>query len=360
MSQASNATERRRMSTRFARIAACTSLAWLAAACITTEGGTGDSRAGAVYTRSTPEKIEGNPPLVRRDLWIPCGTLRCAAWLYLPPSASSADPAPVVVMAHGFGMTRAAFLPDVAAAFARKGLAVLLFDYRHFGDSEGEPREQLDIGMQLADWRSALTAARGESTIDPERIALFGTSLSGGHVLVTAANDGDVRAVVAQTPFVGDAGEPAPLGFRLRAGLAIASDYVRQAIGLGPQYVTVIGPPGAFAAQADAVTYEAFEKLELAEDAWKNRVPARSLLEIGSYNPRVRAAEVQAPLLVIATRNDELIPLDSVSAVADVAPNAELLLVDGTHFEVYGPPLRDTLIQAQVEFLRRHLLSDKK
>src|ERR1700737_4146534 len=82
------------------------------------------------------------------------------------------------------------------------GLAALVFDYRHFGASEGEPRQLLDIKLQLADWTAAIAFARTLEGIDEERIALWGTSFSGGHDIELAAHDGRVAAVVAQVPFV--------------------------------------------------------------------------------------------------------------------------------------------------------------
>src|SRR3954468_15586392 len=103
-----------------------------------------------------------------------------AAWLYRPGGASAC-----VVMGHGLTAVRDQRLPAYAERFAAAGLGVLLFDYRHFGASGGEPRQLLDIGRQLADWRAAVAYARGQF----ERVALFGSSFSGGHVLAIGATD---------------------------------------------------------------------------------------------------------------------------------------------------------------------------
>ena len=74
----------------------------------------------------------------REDLTFPSGEDTCAAWLYRPDGAEG--PVPCIVMAHGFTATREDRLPAYAERFAAAGMAVLLFDYRHFGDSTGEPR----------------------------------------------------------------------------------------------------------------------------------------------------------------------------------------------------------------------------
>jgi pimeloyl-ACP methyl ester carboxylesterase len=91
-------------------------------------------------------------------------------------------------MVHGFTGTRDQ-LTCYAEAFARAGLAVLTFDYRHFGESEGSPRQIVDIGKQMEDWRSAIAMARTLDRVDSKRIALWGSSLSGGHVINLAAED---------------------------------------------------------------------------------------------------------------------------------------------------------------------------
>ncbi|MEA2349594.1 MAG: hypothetical protein QOG86_535, partial [Thermoleophilaceae bacterium] len=122
----------------------------------------------------------------------------CAAWLYRPDGGG---PAPCVVLAHGWSGIREQRLDAYAERFADAGMAALVFDYRHFGASGGEPRQLLDVPRQLEDWRAAVAFARGLDGVDPERIALFGTSFSGGHVVSVAAGDDRIAAVVAQVPF---------------------------------------------------------------------------------------------------------------------------------------------------------------
>src|SRR5206468_5312028 len=134
----------------------------------------------------------------RSDVTFRSGGDACAAWLYRPEREG---PYPIVVLAHGFGALREARLWAYAERFAAAGMAALVFDYRHFGASGGEPRQLLDVSRQLADWAAAVAFARGLDGVDAERVALWGTSLSAGHVVSTAADDPRVAAVVAQVPF---------------------------------------------------------------------------------------------------------------------------------------------------------------
>ena len=82
---------------------------------------------------------------------------------------------PLLVMAHGLGAVRTMRLDAYAERFSAAGYACLVFDYRNFGDSEGEPRQLLDIRMQLQDWTAAVAYARTLPGIDPDRIGLWGT-----------------------------------------------------------------------------------------------------------------------------------------------------------------------------------------
>ena len=71
---------------------------------------------------------------------------KCGAWLYLPAGVSKP---PVVVMAHGFGGQRWMRLPAYAERFAQRGMAVFVFDYRGFNDSEGEPRNYINPSLVM-------------------------------------------------------------------------------------------------------------------------------------------------------------------------------------------------------------------
>ena len=110
----------------------------------------------------------------------------CSAWLYLPDSASESAVPIVVVMGHGLGGTREMGLAPHAERFVRAGMAVLAFTYRHLGDSGGEPRQVLSMTKQLADWDAALEYAAGLPEVDGSRVAVWGTSLGGGHAIAVA------------------------------------------------------------------------------------------------------------------------------------------------------------------------------
>src|SRR2546428_14186202 len=124
----------------------------------------------------------------RSDVTFQSAGTRCAAWLYRPAENGGA-PTPCVILAHGFSGVRDQRLDAYAERFAQAGLTALVFDYRYFGDSDGEPRQLLDIRRQLEDWRAAIAYARALKGVDPARFAIWGSSFSGGPALTLAAPD---------------------------------------------------------------------------------------------------------------------------------------------------------------------------
>ena len=287
-------------------------------------------------------------------LAFPCGELRCRGSLFLPPAAS--EPPPVVVMAHGLTLTRE-YLARRAARFAQAGIAVFTFDYRNFGGSEGEPRYDVSAPRQLEDWRAAIRFARSLREVDGERMALFGTSYSGGHVLALASRDDALRAVVAQVPYVGAAVEDERGFFFLpRVLLALALDGVLRPFG-SAFYVDVAGPPGALAGITIAEDQAELARLiaSVEPSNWRNRMPARVLYRVATYVPDLEPEKIGCPVLFYATDADRITPAAAVRALAARVPDASFTLLEGGHFGVYLGASFERTVTEQIAFLGAHL-----
>ena len=184
-------------------------------------------------------------PRTRLDVAFSSAGDECRGWLFMPDT----ERPPLVILGHGLGATREFGLEPYARRFADAGIAALAFTHRHFGDSGGEPRQLLDIERQLADWAAALAYARGLDGIDGERIALWGTSFGGGHVIEAAARDGAVAAVVSQCPFTdGLAGVRAASPRSLaRAIVPALRDELARVRNKPPVLIPLVGPHGSAA-----------------------------------------------------------------------------------------------------------------
>jgi uncharacterized protein len=291
----------------------------------------------------------------REDLTFTSGADTCAAWLYRPEGVAGL--APCVVMAHGFSATREDTLPAYAERFAAAGMAVLLFDYRHFGDSTGEPRQLLSIGRQQADYRAAIAFARTLGGIDAQRIALFGTSFSGGHVVAVAAKDPSIAAVVSQAPFA-DGLTAVRITPPLTALRATALGLVDQAAGLAgraPRLMPAVGPPGSFAVMTQPDAQPGFEAIVPAGSRWRNEVAARVMLRIAPYRPVRSAASVTCPLLVCVCEGDTTTPPGAAVKMGERAPRGEVLRYPIGHFDIYVGEHFERAVADQTAFLQRHL-----
>lgn len=298
----------------------------------------------------------------RVDVEFRSGEETCRAWFYRPAEARTETGTgtgfPCVVMAHGLGATKHGRLDAYAERFAAAGLAALVFDYRHFGESSGLPRELIDIKRQHEDYRAAVTFARELDGVDAERIALWGTSFSGGHAVWTAAHDPRIAAVVAQIPHAsGPAGVLATGPKRIAYFLyAAIRDQIGSMLGRPPFYLPVVGPPGAMAALTTDGADDLYRRMYPVGYDFPNRAAARMGLRIGTYSPKRAAHRVACPLLVVIGDQDTITPVKPARALADRAPQAELLVYPGGHFDAYFDECFETLVAAETRFLQDALV----
>src|SRR5436309_5313661 len=292
----------------------------------------------------------------RMDVIFKSGGINCAAWLYRPEGDG---PHPCVILAHGFGGIREMRLDASASCFVPAGLAALAFDYRHFGASQGEPRQLLDIKLQLEDWVAAIAYARTLDGIDAERIALWGTSFSGGHVIQIAAQDRRIAAVVAQVPFVdGFAIMLSDIRANMRLSAAWVKDELRRRQKKSPHYVRIIGAPGTLAAITSPGSEAGMRDMILEDAPWHNSVAGRIFLPVGFYRPIKAVPHVQCPLLICVCDRDKVTPPGPAIKAAHIAAQGELRQYAGMHFDIYVGELFEKAVADQTAFLTRCLLNE--
>ncbi|WP_415973867.1 alpha/beta hydrolase [Rhodococcus sp. 077-4] len=282
--------------------------------------------------------------------------IRCAVTVFRPRNPAAAT-LPAIVMAHGFGSPRAMRLYAYAERFVAAGYVVCVFDYRFFGDSEGEPRQLLDVQAQLVDWRNAVDFARSLDGVDEGRIIGWGTSFAGGHVLTLAGNGVRFAAVVAQVPHIDGIAAVRATGFRqaLRLAPAAITDTVRSVLGRSPRYVDSVGLPGTRAVMVspDAITGRDRLVLEsgLSDGDYPETVAARILLKIWRYSPGRTMAGIDCPTLVQIASEDTVTPASVAQRAAAKVRGATVRTYTGGHFDPYVEPLFSSVIRDQLAFL---------
>jgi fermentation-respiration switch protein FrsA (DUF1100 family) len=293
----------------------------------------------------------------RSDVTFQSAGTRCAAWLYRPVE-NGGGPTPCVVLAHGFSGVRDQRLDAYAERFAQAGLAALVFDYRYFGDSDGEPRQLLDIRRQLEDWRAAVAYARTLEGVDPARIAIWGSSFSGGHVMTLAARDPALAAAVSQVAFADGLISLPSLGigqalWLTREGLR---DQVAALRGRPPHMIAAVGPPGSHSMMNTQTAEPGLQAVTPSGSTWRNEIAARIALHVGSYRPARQAGKIRCPILFCVGDNDDLTAPGLVLKAASKAPRAEVKRYPIGHFDIYVGEWFERAVADQTDFLKRHLL----
>ncbi len=123
---------------------------------------------------------------------------KIGALLRLPDGALP-ERAPAIVQGPGWlGLKDAKLYERYHQALTDAGYLVLVFDYRGFGDSEGD-RDLIDPLQQVQDWRNAITYLQTRADVDPNRIGAFGSGgTGGGNAVYVAGIDERVRCTVCQ------------------------------------------------------------------------------------------------------------------------------------------------------------------
>ena len=303
-----------------------------------------------------PDKLKAKPPWSRKDVTFHVKGTVISAWLYLPGDLSV--PVPCIVMGHGFGGTKDMIMESYALRYQEVGLAVLAFDYRHFGESEGEPRQLMLIRYQLEDYSAAIDYARGLKEIDPARVALWGTSASGGYGILIAAKDKNIACAVAQCPGLDHRASEEmfkrELGIRhiLRLFVHGQRDMMRSRLGLSPHKIPIVGKPGTIAFLPLADAYDGYSKL--ASENFINEICARVILRSHGFRPDKQIQNVRCPVLVQICDHDSLAPI-SAETEKELRKYAEVKRYPIGHFDIYVGDDFERSVSDQLDFFKKHL-----
>jgi len=296
---------------------------------------------------------------MRQDIAFDAEGVTLRGWLYLPDA--TAGPVPTIVMAHGFSAVKEMYLDSFAEVFSAGGLGALVFDNRNFGASDGEPRQEIDPWAQVRDYRHAITYAQTRPEVDAGRIGVWGSSYSGGHVLVLGAIDKRVKCVVAQVPLVSGMGNIQRLvrqDFLAPNRAAMEQDRAARYRGEPPAMVPVVDPdPMAVSALPTPDSWAWFSETgKRRAPAWRNEVTLRTVEMLMEYEPGVYIERISpTPLLLVVAAGDHLTPTDlALEAYQQAREPKRLMLLPGGHFDAYVNDF-DTASGAARDWFLEHL-----
>lgn len=209
-------------------------------------------------------------------------------WHYRPENGSG--PWPTIVMAHGYSAVKEMYLDRFAEVFASSGLAAIVFDNRNFGASDGEPRQEIHPWQQVDDYRGAISFAQTLPETDMERIGVWGSSYSGGHVIVLGAIDRRIKCVASQVPLI-SSHRTARCLIRADLGASVertcAEDRLKRYKGEVPGRIPVVSPdPAGPAVLPTQDSWQWFDETgKTRAPSWRNAVTLRSVELFLAYEP---------------------------------------------------------------------------
>lgn len=296
---------------------------------------------------------------MRRDIEFDAEGVTLRGWHYTPDGA--AGPVPTIVMAHGFSAVKEMYLDRFAEAFSAAGLGAVVFDNRNFGASDGQPRQEIDPWEQVRDYRHAITFAQTLPEVDGDRIGIWGSSYSGGHVLVVGAIDRRVRCVVSQVPLISghrNARRLVRADFVAAVGQMFDQDRAARYAGEAPAMIPVVdADPLAPSALPTPDSYTWFtETGDTRAPSWRNECTLRSVEMFWEYEPGGYIGWVSpTPLLVVVAAGDHLTVSDlAIEAFESAREPKRLEILPGGHFDAYVAGF-DAASGAAVEWFTQHL-----
>lgn len=220
-------------------------------------------------------------------------------------------------------------------ALTAAGFGVLIFDYRGFGDSGGDPR-LLSLQGQLRDLINAVTYLTTRDDVDDDAIGAFGTGgTGGGNAILLAGTDPRIRAVVSQVPIAD--------GTDWLKRMRSEQEWIAflQSLDKDRRQRVVTGE-GRLVDPREEIMVSTTERRSLAVKAdVEERIPTTVSLaaadEILAYRPVEAAAQLTVPLLVIGVENDAVTPTDHAVRLYEAArgPRALIMQRHTTHYAAY-------------------------
>ena len=300
---------------------------------------------------------------MRTDVTIPSCGLDLAAWLYLPDGMKKKETRPAIVMAHGLSAVKEMYLDAFAERFCAAGFVVTVFDYRCQGSSPGEPRGQIFPDDQHDDYRNAITWTQGRPEVDAERIGIWGSSYSGGHVIQVAAFDRRVKCAACQVPLVDGIENVRRL---VRADVVPAFRALlneeRAARATDPgkiSYFPVVSEDCNGCVLPTPDSWDWFSQTGATRaPTWKNEMTWESVEKLIEYRPGAHIHLISpTPFLMVVASDDVLCPTDiSAAAFQNAREPKKLVVLPGGHFDAYVEPHIEGSAGAARDWFTEHLM----
>ncbi|MGF1716693.1 alpha/beta fold hydrolase [Photobacterium chitinilyticum] len=282
----------------------------------------------------------------------PSQGMSISAHLYMPENLSS-TPSPIIILCHGFCGVKELLLPVFAERFAKQGYAALTFDYRGFGDSDGEPG-RLVPALQVEDIHAAIDWASTQKNIDASRIGLWGTSFGGANAIIAASQNQSVQCVVAQLTFAdGETVICGDMSAEEKAKFVGTLDRMcSKKVKTGKEMMVPIAK-----VLSDPQSVEFFHQFKDQFPVLNIKIPFLTVLETMNHKPLHALAAFNKPLLVVAAGEDGVNPVSESQRLFEQANEPKQLHIEqgATHYQVYSGEHFESVVQQELNWFEQYL-----
>ncbi|MFC4698550.1 alpha/beta hydrolase [Glaciecola siphonariae] len=259
-----------------------------------------------------------------------------------------------IILGNGIGGTMDCANKDLAKFFSHHGYNAIAFDYRHFGESDGSPRQLFSIKKQLEDWNSVISYTKKNSkNLNTTKLVLWGTSFGGSHTLTLGARRNDIDAIIAQCPnvdFLHTVLHTHPLRL-LKLTINALLDIVGRSFGASPKLIPLVGELDSSALMVTRDAVLGYPRHASASRVWRNEITAGFALTLAFYRPIKEAHRITSSLLLCICNRDSIAIPDLAYQVVARAKNAKSVGYDCDHFELYEPQHTNQTLKDQLAFL---------
>ena len=283
---------------------------------------------------------------------------------YYLPKNKNTKPA-IVIMGHGFSATITGMTADkYAESFYNAGFAVLLYDHKSFGESEGDPRHEINPWVQARGYIDAIEFIMKLPEIDTTKIAIWGDSYSASMSIMVGSIDKRVKAIALQVPGCGsDRPPPDPDGSKFEAikDTLLHADLSSRESVVGPILVVSPDQIGNLSALKTITAFRWFiEYGGRFETKWENQITDVNPKPSIPYHPGLCASHIDVPLLMVISPDDEITGAEAeISRLVYnlVQGPKEWFEIEGGHFGLlyYPSPIFDQASKAEINFLKKYL-----